>query len=111
MASHGDLSASDPRMGMAADRTDQVTALLIETAEAHGRYEASELGGVYDEAWADWYAAYAVDHGLGDLVGSPITPERFATFLTETNADFRSSGAGSVDEWVRYTTGRIVAEL
>ncbi len=32
--------------------------LLTRTAEAHGRFESEELGGVYDEAWPQWYAAF-----------------------------------------------------
>ncbi|MFE5408162.1 hypothetical protein [Microbacterium sp. NPDC056569] len=32
--------------------------LLIRTAEAHGGYERDVLGGVYDEAWPRWYAAF-----------------------------------------------------
>jgi hypothetical protein len=27
-------------------------------AEAHGVYEAEELGGVYDEVWPQWYAEH-----------------------------------------------------
>ena len=43
-----------------------VAALLRETQTAHGVYETDVLGGVYDEAWPAWYAAYLLDHGLGD---------------------------------------------
>ena len=32
--------------------------LLRGAAAAHGAYEADELGGVYDEAWPEWYAAH-----------------------------------------------------
>jgi hypothetical protein len=32
--------------------------VLIETATAHGRYEKEHLGGVYDENWPAWYAAF-----------------------------------------------------
>jgi len=43
-----------------------VAALLREAEAAHGAYETDVLGGVYDEAWPAWYAAYLLDHGLGD---------------------------------------------
>ena len=43
-----------------------VAALLRETEAAHGAYEKNVLGGVYDEAWPAWYAAYLLDHGLDD---------------------------------------------
>ncbi|GAA5201006.1 hypothetical protein [Microbacterium jejuense] len=32
--------------------------LLIRTASAHGEHERDDLGGVYDEDWPRWYAAY-----------------------------------------------------
>ena len=37
---------------------DVVLRLLKETATAHGKHEAEELGGVFDEQWPDWYATY-----------------------------------------------------
>lgn len=45
-----------------------VAALLREAETAHGAYETRVLGGVFDEEWAAWYAAYLLDHGLGDLL-------------------------------------------
>jgi hypothetical protein len=45
-----------------------VAALLRDAETAHGAYETDVLGGVYDEAWPGWYAAYLLDHGLGDLL-------------------------------------------
>jgi len=32
--------------------------LLVETADAHGRFEEQQLGGERDEQWPRWYAAY-----------------------------------------------------
>jgi hypothetical protein len=43
-----------------------IAALLRETETAHGAYETNDLGGVYDEAWPAWYAAYLLSHGLSD---------------------------------------------
>jgi hypothetical protein len=40
---------------------EQLTRLLREAEAAHGKYEAEELGGVRDEEWAVWYAAFIVD--------------------------------------------------
>jgi hypothetical protein len=31
---------------------------LTRAAAAHGEYETTELDGVYDQAWADWYAKH-----------------------------------------------------
>ncbi|WP_395244131.1 hypothetical protein ACGGZK_18715 [Agromyces sp. MMS24-K17] len=35
--------------------------LLEAAAAAHGAFEADELGGVFDEAWPDWYAGHMTD--------------------------------------------------
>lgn len=32
--------------------------LLRQAAAAHGIHEQEDLGGVYDEAWPEWYAAH-----------------------------------------------------
>ena len=55
---------------MASDRIEAINALLVETQQAHGVYEAAELNGVYDQDWPRWYAAFAVEHGIS-AVGSP----------------------------------------
>jgi hypothetical protein len=34
--------------------------LLREAAAAHGEHEKTELGGVYDEQWPEWYAEHMV---------------------------------------------------
>ena len=96
---------------MTTDRTDDVTALLIATSQAHGRFEEAELGGVYDQEWAAWYAAYAVEHGLGDLLGHPVTAERLGGFLTATFEDFQRIDPEPDGGWAAYTSARIVAEL
>lgn len=35
--------------------------LLVGAAAAHGVYEENELGGVYDEAWPEWYATHMTE--------------------------------------------------
>jgi len=49
MTDHFDLTVED------------LTRLLREAEKAHGKYEREELGGVRDEEWAPWYAAYIVN--------------------------------------------------
>ncbi|MBW9092553.1 hypothetical protein JNB62_02520 [Microbacterium jejuense] len=41
-----------------ADTETFLRELLIRTAAAHGVHERDDLGGVYDEDWPRWYAAY-----------------------------------------------------
>lgn len=45
------------------DNSDLIHAALRLAAEAHGAYEAVELGGAYDAEWAGWYA----DHMANSL--------------------------------------------
>jgi hypothetical protein len=97
------------------DRTaravESITALLEQTEAAHGVFETTELQGVYDDAWPDWYAARAVDQGIGTLLGHPVTVERLAAFLASTYAEFRGIQPAPDEAWSAWTARRIVAEL
>jgi hypothetical protein len=93
------------------DRIEGVNRLLAETGQAHGRYEETELKGVYDQEWSNWYAAYAVDHGIGELVGHAVTAEELALFFASTNADFEKIEPKRTEPWAAYTARRIAAEL
>jgi hypothetical protein len=46
--------------------------LLKRAAAAHGVHEEEELGGVYDEAWPEWYAEH-MTHALAEQ-GLRIVP-------------------------------------
>ena len=96
---------------MTADRIDAISALLAQAEEAHGKYEATELNGVYDRQWPRWYAGYAVDHGIGALLGRPITTDNLAEFLAGTFADFEQTEPSAGEGWAAYTARRIAAEL
>jgi hypothetical protein len=95
---------------MAAD-PQAINVLLIETMEAHGIFEATELNGVYDQDWPRWYAAYAVDHGIGALVGRAVTADEVAAFLASSNAEFERADPQPEEPWAAYTARRISAEL
>lgn len=86
---------------------EAIAALLTQAESAHGDYEATELNGVYDEAWADWYARYAVQYGIGDLLGQPITAEQLAKLLASAFDAFRSLKGSSADSWAIYVARRI----
>jgi hypothetical protein len=96
---------------MDADRIDAVNALLIRAQEAHGVFEATELNGVYDKEWPRWYAAFAVENGLGGLVGHAIDVDRLADFLADSNAEFEAAEPKPSEPWAAYTARRITAEL
>ncbi len=96
---------------MAADHIDELTALLAKAGAAHGEYEETELNGVYDKEWARWYAAYAVEHGLGELVGHAITTDQLAEFLARSNVEFETSEPKSTEPWAAHTARRLAREL
>ena len=93
------------------DRTAAVEALLVQTARAHGIFEEAELQGVYDQDWPRWYATYAVEHGIGALVGGGITIDRLAELLAMSNVEFEKTAPELRQPWATYTARRIAAEL
>lgn len=93
------------------DHIEAIISLLAETGTAHGRFEETELNGVYDQQWPQWYAAYAVEHGIGRLIGRAITADELAHFLARTNADFEKIEPKPTEPWAAYTARRIAAEL
>jgi hypothetical protein len=93
------------------ERIEALEALLAQTGEAHGRFEETELKGVYDQGWPRWYAAYAVEHGIGALVGHEVTTDRLATFLARSNIEFEGIKPAPTETWAAYTARRIAAEL
>jgi hypothetical protein len=96
---------------MTDERVASIDALLVDTMEAHGRFEESELQGVYDQGWPRWYAAYAVDHGMAALVGHDLTSDQLAAFLASTNDEFERTEPKPADPWQTYTARRMAAEL
>jgi hypothetical protein len=96
---------------MADDRVKAITALLGDTEAAHGAYEKTELNGVYDREWARWYADYAIDHGISELLGRDISGDELATFLSTSYADFEGAQPALAEPWSGYTARRIAAEL
>lgn len=96
---------------MDADRRSAIATLLRQAEEAHAAYEADVLNGVYDEAWPRWYATYAVEHGLGEIIGHDVTTDAVATFLTDSHADFAAADPNPAEPWADHIAGRIAAEL
>lgn len=95
---------------MAADRIEAIGALLVQAEKAHGAYEASELKGVYDQEWPRWYAAYAVDHGIGSMLGRTVTAEELERFLASSYAEFQHTEPKPTEPWATFTARRIAAE-
>jgi hypothetical protein len=90
----------------------EVTAVarqLRDAAAAHAEYEKKVLGGVRDEDWPAWYAAYLLDHGLKDALpaADPHDVNRLAATLTQLDVDYRSEQPG--EEWPDFYARRMVA--
>ena len=94
-----------------ADRIGAINALLEQTMEAHGRFEETTLHGVYDQQWARWYAAHAVEQGIGALIGHAITVDQLTQFLASSNAEFERIDPRPGEPWAAYTARRIAKEL
>ncbi len=86
-----------------------ITALLTETKTAHRVYETNVLGGVFDEVWPAWYAAYLLDHGLGDhLPGADsLDGTNLAAMLAWLAADYEQGD--KVSPWPDVYARGIVA--
>ena len=95
----------------AVDRIEAVTALLTEAESAHGVYESAVLGGVYDQAWPTWYAAYAVEHGIGELLGRAVTADALSAFLTGAFEAFKAADPKPTESWATWTARRMISDL
>lgn len=93
------------------DHADAIAALLVEAEQAHGVYEATELNGVYDREWPRWYASYAVDHGISDLLGRTVDVDRLAGHLAAGYEEFERTEPGSAEAWSAYLGRRIADDL
>ena len=96
---------------MTTDRAATIEALLARAEAAHGVYETTELNGVYDQDWPRWYAAYAVEHGIGDLVGHPVTGDELSEFLARAWTEFEGADPAPVEPWSTVIARRMASEL
>ena len=97
---------------MTSDRAAALERLLTEPSAAHGVYEKTELNGVYDEEWSRWYAGYAVDHGIGELLGRQgVTADELARFLEQSWDEQQRAEPKATESWAAYTARRMSKEL
>jgi hypothetical protein len=95
---------------MTTDRAQAIEALLSEAKDAHGVYETNELNGVYDLDWPRWYAGYAVEHGIGAILGRAISTDELADFLTRSWEELQRADQPT-EPWAALTARRIASEL
>ncbi len=96
---------------MTTERADALRALLGQAEAAHGEYERTQLGGVYDQDWARWYARYALDNGFGALVGGAVTPDELGELLTGANRAFERGDHAPDESWSTFAARRLAVEL
>ncbi|MBA3740738.1 MAG: hypothetical protein H0W98_06305 [Chloroflexi bacterium] len=96
---------------MEADQVDAIKDLLGRAEEAHALFEATELDGVYDHQWPHWYAVYAVDHGIGPMLGHDVTADQLAAFLASSYAEFERLDPRPSEPWAEYAASRLATEL
>ncbi len=94
---------------MTTDRIGALEALLAETEAAHGVYETAELNGVYDQEWPRWYAAYAVEHGIGAILGRDVGVDELAQSLTASWDELQRADPRPTDPWTAFIARRLAA--
>jgi hypothetical protein len=85
---------------------NQITLLLGRTGYAHGHYETTVLNGVYDVDWAPWYADWAIQNGLNELLGTSFDADSLGRLFFDINEDHRRDGHGL--SWAVFTAQRLV---
>jgi hypothetical protein len=96
---------------MTDERAALIQALLGDAESAHATYETTELHGEYDREWASWYARYAVDHGIGPMLGHDVSADQLGRFLSESFAAYEQLDPPPAGGWAAYLARRIAAEL
>ena len=94
---------------MPAETETSIVQLLADAGAAHGDYEATVLGGVYDENWSGWYAAYLLEHGLPALLphAANLGADGLGAVLKQLDADYRREQPQG--EWPAYYAARLGA--
>jgi hypothetical protein len=92
--------------------TQTVLEALELAAAAHGVHEAEELGGVYDEQWASWYAAH-MSRTLAEA-GHAVGPDALRTALEDAaaaHADHEKEIGAKDPDWPQWYAARMTPTL
>lgn len=80
---------------------------LRRAATAHGVHESEDLGGVYDESWAEWYAAHmAAELEEYDLQGSDL-----ARLLRNAAERHATAADAHPEEWPQWYATHMLPAL
>ncbi len=94
---------------MTVERPTAIAELFAQAGDAHHHYEQTVLNGVYHKEWADWYADYAIAHGLNDWLTNPLTVEQLSHRLSELTD--RHKAEHSTMDWGIYVAQKLVDQF
>jgi hypothetical protein len=95
----------------ADNRVARLAEVLMQTKQAHGRFEVEELGGQADEDWPGWYAQYLRDNRLLEPILGPDLPDSLTSGLKQalTQADSRYAAGARDEPWTDYYARYLIA--
>lgn len=93
---------------MSENNIPAIRDLLYRAGAAHGVYETNELNGVYDQDWHLWYASWALEHGLNDLLPQPTDAAALAARLFDLNEQHKQTDKRL--NWEEFTAEKLAAE-
>jgi hypothetical protein len=91
------------------DKSVRIEQLLHRTSAAHGEYETKVLDGVYDQEWYIWYAQWAVEHGLNELVAQPMNVQQWSQILYDLNEQHKQTDRHQ--SWAEFTAAQLVIKF
>jgi hypothetical protein len=79
----------------------KVSELLSRAGAAHHTYEQTVLQGAYDPEWPTWYAEYAIEHGLNELLPRAMSVPELSQFLIASNQGYEQGDKRQA--WADFT--------
>jgi hypothetical protein len=89
------------------DRASAIEDFLVRAERAHGAYEATELNGVYDAEWPRWYASWAVENGINEVLSRPVDADELAGLLASSWDELQRGETTSPDSWSTFAARRL----
>lgn len=102
----GKIAAVTIPASMADLMQEKLAKLLSDAQNAHHDYETTELEGVFDEQWPQWYADFLMSNGFADLLAVEADMDQLASRLSEISQRHK---AERIDEsWADYTAHNLL---
>lgn len=85
---------------------EKLRDLLSKAQAAHHDFEATELGGEFDEQWPAWYAQFLEENGIGGLLVRELDLDLLAAKLEEVSQ--RHKTVQTAENWAEYTARELI---